>query len=735
MARVFSFVSALAVASIAASTVYSTLCAQLEGRAADPAQDFVFLPYGNTRRTELGGAVVEDLDDHLTSHAERQALQMSCQQDVQQFVQDNQAMVRSRGEGGPVEPNPEDMLFFLHVPRTAGRTFFSCFLKQAIPPSKRCAKSYDVLRLNVSIADCGLLSSHDDYSATKFFPDTAAVITQVRDPVDRVLSAYEFSIEVASRELRRPPNAPKPAADKVNTRNVWPWSLLVPWMEADMRARLRKARDERPAAGSGPAKTWVQLQDPESNKLYYHNHLKNQSVWSLAPDDGVVVPSLDPYDNPLTMPLREFIEHPLVRNTIHNGATLQLLGLTNYSHLETASKLRSCISGLPNVKEAMTKAALARLQTLFHVGVTDRLEDSVASAASALGLSLVGPSWRGKADAAFSYEDESKSENEGADAIEADKAANKMAWEVRIADIAVILESKETELRRAKAGIRTAQFKAQTHGGNQERRKAQEELARYTARSHGLQSEIEALRQETAELQVLVVKLKTPSPKMHHSAARIVKDDATFRNGYNLTTAYHRCVASSRAKNANRWKPLTALSTLDGRTFAYSSLARKHISPAVLARIRHLNSMDVRLHELAGTLLERSLDNQTGTGARQVLKPPPKSVQAGLGPPVPGIPREGESSSSAAKYGEAAPAAAAAGTTGTSHTSGAPIATDGAPRAAHHVGQAVDPAARGSSNPSSLEGKIEGLNRAPQGPKHNKSRRRSKTTAQNRDEL
>jgi len=134
---------------------------------------------------------------------------------------------------------------------------------------------------------------------------------------------------------------------------------------------------------------------------------------------------------------------------------------------------------------------------------------------SALGLSLVGPSWRGKADAAFSYEDESKSENEGADAIEADKAANKMAWEVRIADIAEILESKETELRRAKAGIRTAQFKqAQTHGGNQERRKAQEELARYTARSHGLQSEIEALRQETAELQVLVVKLKTPSPKV-----------------------------------------------------------------------------------------------------------------------------------------------------------------------------------------------------------------------------
>lgn len=84
---------------------------------------------------------------------------------------------------------------------------------------------------------------------------------------------------------------------------------------------------------AGPAKTWVQLQDPESNKLYYHNHLKNQSVWSLAPDDGVVVPSLDPYDNPLTMPLLEFIEHPLVRNTIHNGATLQARGILEFHHV------------------------------------------------------------------------------------------------------------------------------------------------------------------------------------------------------------------------------------------------------------------------------------------------------------------------------------------------------------------------------------------------------------------
>ena len=73
--------------------------------------------------------------------------------------------------------DPQKMLFFMHIPRTAGlyekhmelffssrqlgqllmpkdcnpagRTFHSCFLRLAFPPSKRCAKSYDVLRLDV----------------------------------------------------------------------------------------------------------------------------------------------------------------------------------------------------------------------------------------------------------------------------------------------------------------------------------------------------------------------------------------------------------------------------------------------------------------------------------------------------------------------------------------------------------------------------------------------------------
>lgn len=52
----------------------------------------------------------------------------------------------------------------------------------AHPPSKRCAKSYDVLRLDMSVPACGLLSSHDDMSVVEHLVKNTAVITQVRLP-------------------------------------------------------------------------------------------------------------------------------------------------------------------------------------------------------------------------------------------------------------------------------------------------------------------------------------------------------------------------------------------------------------------------------------------------------------------------------------------------------------------------------------------------------------------------
>jgi hypothetical protein len=143
-----------------------------------------------------------------------------------------------------------NLVYFLHVPRTGGRTFHMCFLKYAFPATKRCPKAYDHLRINLTLPNCNLLSSHDDFSVVENLPDEASVISQMRDPVDRFLSAYEFAVEVASRAaVRVAPRHDKLRAaqmGKVLTDNVWPWSHLVPFFEADMRLRVGAAAAHAP---------------------------------------------------------------------------------------------------------------------------------------------------------------------------------------------------------------------------------------------------------------------------------------------------------------------------------------------------------------------------------------------------------------------------------------------------------------------------------------------------------
>ncbi|KAK9805930.1 hypothetical protein WJX73_005869 [Symbiochloris irregularis] len=262
------------------------------------------------------------------------------------------------------------MLFFLHMPRTAGRTYHSCFLKTATPPSRRCEKSYDVLRLNASIPSCGLLSSHDDMSLIDNLPDDAAFVTQLRDPVDRVLSAYEFATEVACRSLAL--NQPRRRdARSTDTRNVWPWSGLVPWLEDEVQTRTRTA---------GAANASVE----------------------------------DPYNSPLIVPLAQWIEHPLVLEHIHDGQTLQILGLTNYSHWTHAKGLRHCLqSQAPGSKarKSLMSLALKRLNTFVHVGATELLDTSIASLADTLGLRMQGRAYQTVTPGAFQENEATKQGN------------------------------------------------------------------------------------------------------------------------------------------------------------------------------------------------------------------------------------------------------------------------------------------------------------------------------------
>ncbi|BDA40770.1 Protein-tyrosine sulfotransferase [Coccomyxa sp. Obi] len=294
--------------------------------------------------------IISPLDTAALTKRPKRHSGESCEPIIAKYIADHSAdhLVR--------DPAAAKTVFFLHIPRTAGRTYHACFLKLSTPPSNRCEKSYDVLRLNASIPACGLLGSHDDLSVLQYLPTETAVVTQLRDPVERILSAYEFAVEVAARAVYGR-KAPKADQTRVSTRDVWPWELLVPWMEEDIKRRA--------------------LENPTSS-------LSGQ---------------LDPYNNPLIMPLAEFVDAPIVEELLHNGASLQVLGITNYTHWKDTEQLRRCMFGGPKAQMQIQQLALQKLQDFAHVGVMERLEDSIRSLAAAMGLKMRGPAWKAAPDA------------------------------------------------------------------------------------------------------------------------------------------------------------------------------------------------------------------------------------------------------------------------------------------------------------------------------------------------
>ncbi|XP_040995221.1 protein-tyrosine sulfotransferase-like isoform X3 [Juglans microcarpa x Juglans regia] len=206
-----------------------------------------------------------------------------------------------------------DLLFFLHVPRTGGRTYFHCFLRRLYSKSLECPRSYDKLRFDPSKTKCRLLVTHDDYSMMSKLPShRTSVVTILRNPVERVFSTYEFSIEVGARFLLHPnlTSATQMAGRLrskmrgVSTLDIWPWKYLVPWMREDLFAR----RDARRRRGSD---------DMQSNGSYDMEEI--------------------------VMPLHEYINSPIALDIVHNGATFQVAGLTNNSYLEESHEVRHCV--------------------------------------------------------------------------------------------------------------------------------------------------------------------------------------------------------------------------------------------------------------------------------------------------------------------------------------------------------------------------------------------------------
>ena len=264
-----------------------------------------------------------------------------------------------------------NLTYFLHVPRTAGRTLFFCALKPAYAPSERCVRSYDHLRLDLDHDACRLLSSHDDFRLVESLPGggVATLITQLRDPVDRLLSAYEFAVEVASRTYGARPAPSKSPPGRTDTQEVWPWNHLVPFIAKDMDARL--------AARGGAL---------------------------AVPRQGA-----GPYNSSFVMPLAEFVAHPVVADVVSNGATFQLLGLTENgveaappgtADGPTAAALRRCAAAGGAAATKLAAAAQRRLaEEVDIVLLKERLLESVAALAAGLRRPLTGPSYRLAGDA------------------------------------------------------------------------------------------------------------------------------------------------------------------------------------------------------------------------------------------------------------------------------------------------------------------------------------------------
>ncbi|KAK4441185.1 Protein-tyrosine sulfotransferase [Sesamum alatum] len=253
----------------------------------------------------------------------------------------------------------KDLLFFLHIPRTGGRTYFYCFLKKLYSKSQECPQSYDKLRLNPRKPHCRLLGTHDDYSMISKLPnEKTSVVTILRDPIDRVFSTYEFSVEVAARFLIHPNltsvarMAQRPRnASVVSTLDVWPWKYLVPWMIEDLFAR----RDARKLRGK-------------------QSHLEANN----------------PYDmKDMLMPLHEYINDSIARDIIHNGATFQIAGLTNYSYFAESHEVRHCVLRYQTLGGYVLEVAKRRLDNMLYVGLTENHRESATMFANVVGEQVI----------------------------------------------------------------------------------------------------------------------------------------------------------------------------------------------------------------------------------------------------------------------------------------------------------------------------------------------------------
>eukprot|EP01065_Artemidia_motanka_P031647 TRINITY_DN3812_c0_g2_i1.p1 TRINITY_DN3812_c0_g2~~TRINITY_DN3812_c0_g2_i1.p1 ORF type:complete len:479 (+),score=48.52 TRINITY_DN3812_c0_g2_i1:64-1500(+) len=259
---------------------------------------------------------------------------------------------------------------FVHVPRTSGLSLLSCFFHLIYRKNEVCGSGYSMDKQWLNASDrtspisghCKFGASHLDSSvlvklARHGRPATAA-LSVWRDPVDRVISSYELALYNAvsqlqleqnpgardrQRKIKRLMQEANATSFPVPTVDVWPWRHLVRHMRADLLRRNGVRLFSRRSA----------------EDLVMHTY---GSPYNLTRRGKKPV-----------MPLHEWIEQPVVRDTVHNLGALQVIGATNVTLLQHAAarRVRVCVRESVEAREELRRQAETVLRHFTHVGLTN----------------------------------------------------------------------------------------------------------------------------------------------------------------------------------------------------------------------------------------------------------------------------------------------------------------------------------------------------------------------------
>jgi len=459
---------------------------------------------------------------------------------------------KQRSEDASRQQNLEKMLFFLHVPRTAGRSFRKCFLGKAFPPSQRCENSYQGVSLNHTNPKCRLLSSHDDFSLLQRLPHETALMTQLRNPIQRVLSAYAFALEVSSRvllrsKIQKASNAEKsPLMEKlgrVQTDRVWPWSMLLPWMRETLWTRINESENAT----------------KEGRSLAEETNQRD------------------------TVSLEEFINHDLVHASIHNNMMFQVLGITSYSTLPNAGMLQECVAKDAVAGQMMYDLAEERLRNQFILSITENLHESAELVAFKLGRSLKGRAWKAgmggpkASSSGAEHQETSKESKTIQQAVVLGREVNKLVDQLLLAQ--ANKKGPTTVDRLLKLGVRMDKSTPSVAEISKHLRQNLKQLASTTS----------ILKKKNVPVEELG--LRDPLMLDRRSLGRSFLDCMEYQHGkaVDISTKLFE-------KLQKKYGPAVA------NKLRFPSTARGSLPPSTLESIRSLNSWDVKLYEFSKKL-------------------------------------------------------------------------------------------------------------------------------------